>query len=393
MYFGWSQIINIPDANFKNALLNTACADFNGNGVYSSQVDLNNNDEIELSEVLGVQGLRVWNQDIVSVEGIENFVNLTHLNVTFNDIETMDISALTHLSDLWCYGNELTALDVSSNLSLENLYCNENQITELDVTLNTSLVNLEFYLNNISEIDVTLNSNLETLYCGNNPMSQLDVTHNLLLKGLLMSNTLITEIDLTQNVLLEDFSASHNNMPSIDLSQNINLLTVNLSSNLLTDIDVSNNPELFELNVQNNNLINANIKNGSAFMMYSSFFGNPDLEYICADDFEIDMVQAELDLLGYTETLVSDDCDLGVNEYELMSQVKVYPVPFNDELFIQSKEEIQKLTIFKSNGQQIFEVTPVAWETYVDTKTLSSGVYVIKIETVKGVEFKKIIKK
>ncbi|WP_431135589.1 T9SS type A sorting domain-containing protein [Psychroserpens mesophilus] len=392
IYFGWSQIIDIPDANFKNALLNTACADFNGNGVFSSQVDLNNDDEIQLSEALGVQGLRVWNQNIVSVEGLENFINLTYLNVTFNYIETMDISALTNLTDLLCYGNELTALDVSNNLSLENLYCNENQITELDVTLNTNLKNFECYINLLTDLDVTSNVNLETLNCSQNQLSEIDVTSNPLLIWLLASNTNLSVLDITNNPLLESLIVDNNNLLSIDLSQNPNLASVYLSNNLLTEIDISNNPDVFELIVQNNNLSSANIKNGTAFMTYSGFFMNPDLEFICADDFEINAVQTELDVLGYTETVVSDNCDLSVDNYNLEAQVKVFPVPFRDKLCIQSNDRIKKVTVFNCHGQKVLETTSVAMETHIDTELFSIGFYVIKVETIKGVEFKNIIK-
>ena len=352
---------------------------------------LNNDDEIQLSEVLGVQGLRVWSQNIVSVEGIENFVNLTHLDVTFNDIETMDISALTNLTDLLCYGNELTALDISNNLSLENLYCNENQITELDVSLNTNLKNFECYINLLTDLDVSSNVNLETLNCSQNQLSEIDVTNNPLLIWLLASSTNLSDLDITNNPLLESLIVDNNNLLSIDLSQNPNLASVYLSNNLLSEIDISNNPDVFELIVQNNNLINANIKNGTAFMTYSGFFMNPDLEFICADVFEIDDVQAELDLLGYTETQVSDICDLSVDDH-IVSQTKVFPVPFKDRLFIQSEDGIKQIAIFNSNGQKVLEKTSFSSDSYIDTNMFSDGFYIIRIETFKGVYFKNIIK-
>ena len=37
-----AQIINIPDANFKNALINSQCVDADLNGTYESDADLNN---------------------------------------------------------------------------------------------------------------------------------------------------------------------------------------------------------------------------------------------------------------------------------------------------------------------------------------------------------------
>ncbi len=46
------QIIDFPDPNFKNALVNTKCVDTNGNGTPESDADLNNDGEIDVSEVL-----------------------------------------------------------------------------------------------------------------------------------------------------------------------------------------------------------------------------------------------------------------------------------------------------------------------------------------------------
>jgi hypothetical protein len=52
-----AQIINIPDANFKNALVNTLCVgDWEtGDGGPTSDVDVNNDGEIQVSEAAAVQ--------------------------------------------------------------------------------------------------------------------------------------------------------------------------------------------------------------------------------------------------------------------------------------------------------------------------------------------------
>ena len=45
---GQAQIVNIPDANFKNALVNTLCVDTNGDGIADSNADTNNDGEIQV---------------------------------------------------------------------------------------------------------------------------------------------------------------------------------------------------------------------------------------------------------------------------------------------------------------------------------------------------------
>ncbi len=45
-----AQIVNIPDANFKNALVNTNCVDIDGDGIGDIDADTNNDGEIQVSE-------------------------------------------------------------------------------------------------------------------------------------------------------------------------------------------------------------------------------------------------------------------------------------------------------------------------------------------------------
>lgn len=46
---GYSQIVNIPDPNFKNALINTNCANSTGTYIREFDVDFNNDGEIQVS--------------------------------------------------------------------------------------------------------------------------------------------------------------------------------------------------------------------------------------------------------------------------------------------------------------------------------------------------------
>ena len=80
--FSFSQaqdpIVNIPDANFKNVLVNNTVADFDGDGNSDDDVDANNDGEIQVSEAEAVKGLRLRGESIASLEGIQFFINLTN---------------------------------------------------------------------------------------------------------------------------------------------------------------------------------------------------------------------------------------------------------------------------------------------------------------------------
>jgi len=96
------QNVNIPDANFKNYLVNNPSINTDGDG------------EIQVSEANSFTGwINVHSEDISDLTGIEAFTALVYL---------------------YCYNNQLTSLDVSSCIALTYLYCNDNQLTSLDVS-------------------------------------------------------------------------------------------------------------------------------------------------------------------------------------------------------------------------------------------------------------------
>ena len=102
--------ITIPDLNFKNALVNTLCTDSDNNGSYDADVDTNNDGEIQISEALLVTNLKVSNNNISNLTGIENF---------------------TLLNTLYCSWNNLDSLNFEQNINLTNLDFSKNDISYL----------------------------------------------------------------------------------------------------------------------------------------------------------------------------------------------------------------------------------------------------------------------
>ena len=119
----WGQVIDFPDPNFKNALLD-----------HSPVIDTNGDNEIQVSEANAfVAALDVEDKDIEDLSGIEFFINIPELNCSWND---------------------LTSLDISNNLSLVRLDFGLNGLTELDVSSNLLLVHLDAYTNNLTSINL-----------------------------------------------------------------------------------------------------------------------------------------------------------------------------------------------------------------------------------------------
>ena len=140
---GFGQNVNIPDANFKAYLVgNTA-------------INTNGDTEIQVSEATAFGGSIICtNMNISNLTGIEDFIALTTLG---------------------CSMNQLTALDLSNNTSLTALSCATNQLTSLDVSNNTALTSLSCYLNHLTSLDVSSNTVLTTFNCFDNQLTSLDV--------------------------------------------------------------------------------------------------------------------------------------------------------------------------------------------------------------------------
>ncbi|MBK9412188.1 MAG: hypothetical protein IPN61_01990 [Bacteroidetes bacterium] len=246
--------VNIPDVNFKNALLANA------------SINTNSNLEIECSEALAFNGnMDVNGLSISDLTGIEAFTSLTVLQVYNNQLTTIDVSANTQLNYLDVGSNQLTTLDVSSNTALQQLVCRINQLTTIDISSNTNLFWLECPFNNITSLDLTNNANLTVVIALGNQLTSLDVTNNPLLSTLNISNNPgLTSIDMSQNPGITQFISQNNN---------------------LTELDLSSTSSLSELLVNQNNLSSLNIQNGNNSNLISfNATGNPSLSCIQVDN-------------------------------------------------------------------------------------------------------------
>jgi Leucine-rich repeat (LRR) protein len=308
-FFASGQIVNIPDANFKNALLN-----------YNPPIDTNGDGEIQVSEAEAVVViLDVSFNNISDLTGIESFINIERLICNSNNLTDLDISQNSNLKYLYCNHNSLVNLDVSQNLLLRWMDCNENQLTTLNLTQNVNLeivkashnqlTNIELSNNNINlndlEIDnnqlTTLNlsqlPNLEYLYCYNNELNDLNISNNQFLTVLYCHDNSLNNINLSQNSEITDLIFYNNPIATIDISQNINLRAINFSNTLISEIDLSNNPLLCAVKGENNFSLNyVNIKNGNNTELTNAncnvplvtnglnLLNNPNLQFVCVDD-------------------------------------------------------------------------------------------------------------
>ena len=94
--------ITIPDANFKQALLDNDLINTNGDSKIT---------ELEAESFTG--NIAASDAEIESVEGLEYFTNATRIALFSNELTTIDLSKNTEVTQLLLEHNNLTSIDIS----------------------------------------------------------------------------------------------------------------------------------------------------------------------------------------------------------------------------------------------------------------------------------------
>lgn len=269
LFFGVasSQIVNIPDANFKTKLLlanpsNDTAINLAGMKI---KIDANSDGEIQESEAALVWQLNLRESNISLLTGIDSFISLSVLDCSKNNINnTFNINFFPNLTILDCSFNQIQTLNTSNLQGLYALVCHNNLISTIDTSNLTQL--REFFFNNnlIQAINVTNLIYLERFDISNNQISDLNVTSCINLEYLYLSNNLISDIDLTSLIKLIDLKVSNNLISSIDVSTLVDLAIFDCSNNLLTSL-TTNLSQLIKLDCSENQLSALNI-NSSTYL-------------------------------------------------------------------------------------------------------------------------------
>jgi Leucine-rich repeat (LRR) protein len=227
-----AQNVYIPDTAFLMPLLNNPAINTNADGF------------IQVSEANAYTGSIIVNGSGISdLTGIEAFALLVYLDCSNNNISSVNLSNNLALQFLQIEYNQLSSLDVTANLNLIQLECGNNQISSIDISSNINLENLEISFNQLTSIDVSANQNLTSLFLEQNALS------------------------------------------SIDVSNLVGLQTLGIGGNLLTSLNVADNSNLIVLNCAGNQLINLNMQNGNNYNLVSFFATlNPNLTCVEVDD-------------------------------------------------------------------------------------------------------------
>jgi len=204
---------NFPDANFRAYI--------------ETQFDKDGDKWITANEIAAITNISVSNKGIADLTGIEHFTALIILNCGFNQIETLNVSALTNLTTLVCAANKLSELNVSTLTNLTYLDCASNKLSELNVSALTKLTYLDCNNNQLTELNVSPLVNLTILFCGINQLTELNVSALVNLEALSCYNNQLTELNVSALTKLEALSCNGNYLAELDLSNNMNLTFFN----------------------------------------------------------------------------------------------------------------------------------------------------------------------
>ncbi|MCK5906656.1 MAG: T9SS type A sorting domain-containing protein [Flavobacteriales bacterium] len=369
--------VNIPDANFKNALI-------------ALGVDTNTDGDISVSEAKSATTIDVSSNSISNLTGIEVFTNLKSLSCYDNSLSDLDISLNTTLIYLNCDDNKLSSLIVSDNVNLKTLHCSNNNLSNIDLFYNSdlkelycannnlssmnvgsndNLITLSCANNQLSAIDVSSNNKLERLYCYSNKIKNIDIDNNVSLKELYCSGNEIDNINISNNTLLTKFYCSSNSLNSLNVYYNTALSKLDISDNSITSLETTTNTNLIELNASENKLNSINVNSNNKIKLlnvasnqinYLDVWSNSALEYLyCynnkltsldvsnnnnliyffAHSNDIDAIVVKSTKRAIVETEAGNYKKDTLTEWiepNGMPTFSVYPVPANSNLFIES---------------------------------------------------------
>jgi DNA-binding protein YbaB len=333
-----AQIVNIPDPAFKNFLLTSNAINSNGNVIV---INANGDNEIQVSEALAVWEISIdglSGDPIVSLTGIEAFMDLRKIKIISIPIISLDCTSLTNLEELnISICDELVSLTVAGLHNLKKITLNETDITSLDCTGLTSLEELDLVevyelatlniqglpglkkikidsadiasldcsgLNSLEELDIQIVNELTALNISGLPnlkkvsidetaLTSLDCTGLTSLEELTLDASVnLTSLIIEDFVGLKRFVLRTTNLTSLDLTTAVDLEFLYLSSNEhIGSLDLSNCTQLKKLWVFMNGgqePAYLNLKNGIIeyeIFVDALYVGSGDAPlYLCIDE-------------------------------------------------------------------------------------------------------------
>ncbi|NUY82605.1 leucine-rich repeat domain-containing protein [Flavobacterium sp. MAH-1] len=284
-----SQIVNIPDPNFKNLLLE----------YYQPIIDTNGDGEIQVSEAQVITTLFVYGSDdpfdltgisaftnltsltIIGVNGLDadlsGLANLTDLDIGSCHINTLSLNGLDNLMMLGISGSDLaeltlpslpelgdlniqsmpnlTSLTITSAPQLSNIYLvGLHLLDSVDSVVLPSLKIIGIDQSGISSVDFSKFPNIEDARFSSCEISTLTASNLPSLQVLYCSGGPLTSVSVSECNSLADLSLNDGNLTSLALNDLPSLEILSANDNQIADLELENLPALQRLHLNQNQL-------------------------------------------------------------------------------------------------------------------------------------------
>lgn len=141
----FAQTTVIPDPKFEQILVDRG---IDSDGQVNGQVLTT---DIETIQALNLNAKDLpENEKITSLQGIEDFAALKHLDCSYNNIASLDLTKNTVLLSLHCEDNSMVSLKVNGLAQLTLLYCQNNLFVSWDPVTGEGT----FYMLNLDQCPV-----------------------------------------------------------------------------------------------------------------------------------------------------------------------------------------------------------------------------------------------
>lgn len=195
--------------------------------------------ELDVTSLPSLKELDCGNTNIKALDVSKN-TELTKLHCEYTGVSTLDTSANTKLKELYCHhaslqnivlpytasadnttlhtinvsDNQITTLEVYSYRGLKKLNCSNNKLTELIVGKNVALQELICSDNALETLDCGALEKLTRVECTNNKLTTLDILNAIAIQTLLVASSKAVANNLANITCSNTSEAAYNDLNS-----------------------------------------------------------------------------------------------------------------------------------------------------------------------------------
>ena len=352
--------VAIPDSNFENKLIALGI-DIDGK-----------NGKVLTSSISSVSTLDVSSSAISNLTGIEGFVALKELNISTNNLKSVDLTKNIALTSLNAQSNQLLNLDLSKNTALSQADCSSNNLFSLNLKngnnknltgnfkSNPSLTCIQVDDKGFSDTNwpgLKETTASYALACDSNNFTlipdavfekrliDLGIDKDGVNGGVLTSSIAsLKEVNLylpqgSNEAMIQDLTGiqdfksltklfvSNNQLSELDLSGNVALTEVSCGYNRLRKINISKNTVLNEIDCSNNLLTQIDFSKNTELLTVNcqdntltslDFSKNPKFNYLYANNNKLTSLNLKanpnMSYLNCANSLL-ENLDLSNNKY------------------------------------------------------------------------------